>query len=267
MKRAVSIVFLLLAGAWLLAALDEPHVTASRPLAISTVYRFQVQGIDAVFVSPCKVTFRVRYYITPTYPRACFISAFIPDRAHHNRDFAYAPAGHPPAGVPKGQREFAENITFDAKYIGMSPYSSSAIEVSIYDAEGVRNAVVFAWRKNWTRFEIQDIRPIETRPDFVKFRVRYFIDPDYTPPCFLTCGYPVVARPYPDFAVYPAGWLPAGVAKGQVEFGADVWTYMRYQSGPTLLMTTVRMSIYDRSGGDLYIKNFPFNHTWVAPAH
>lgn len=41
---------------------------------------------------------QVQYYISPTYPKPCFISAYIPNKASQSPKFAYNPAGRLPDG-------------------------------------------------------------------------------------------------------------------------------------------------------------------------
>jgi hypothetical protein len=260
MKKTRALFFLLLLGAWMMGALNgQVSPTVSKAV-------FQVQNISVASSSPCKVTFAVRYYISPTYPKACFIGAFIPDKARASGDFGLVPAGRPGVGVPKGQHEIAEKITFDIRYAGIRPFSSSTIEVAIYDVDGAtKGSAILTFRKDWARFEIQAIQVIEDRPDFVKFQLQYFVDPEYSPVIGIVPTFPKPpgAHPYD----YNYTYMQADhIRKGQVNFGANVCIWMRYNWGPAFSMTAVELSIWgDRTS--LYSRMLPLNHNWVAPTH
>ena len=87
---------------------------------LKLAYRFEIQGIKRIFTSPTKVICQVQYYIAPTYPKPCFIGAYVPDKANWAPGFSYKPAGRLPNGVPKGQKHFTDNIFFEVHYSGSS---------------------------------------------------------------------------------------------------------------------------------------------------
>jgi len=275
MRRTAAIFFLLLVGVWTLQAVEVPLpvVAPGRPPAVDAGYRFQVQGIGVASSLPCKVTFAVKYYISPTFPKACYIAAFIPDKKalDSGRYFGTVPAGRPGLGVPKGQHVVTDRITFSMDYVGLNPNTYSTIEVAIYDADGtILGSEVFTYRKNWTRFEVQAIQVVEERPDFVKFRVQYFIDSTYSPNCSIVTGFPTPLSGDMYWWIQNAtGTGSEGVPKGQVGFWADVWLFIRYERGPTVTSTTVPLTILynPRALAGCCTRNLPLIHTWVAPGH
>jgi len=246
MKRTAAILTLLLAGAWVLAGVDKPKVvTLPQPLPL---YRFEVQAIRGVSVTPCKVIYQVQYYISPSYPKACFIGASIPDAAHPSSSFGYSPAGRLPGGVPKGQRSYADNVTFYVQYSGSAPYTAHTIEVKIYDSDGVRKgSKVFTWNQEWTRFQVQGIKRVVTRSNYVKCQVQYFIDPEYTLPCFVSAYIPDRAHQSSHFHYSPAGRLPNGVPKGQIHFSDNVWFDATFSGSTSFTTSTIEVVIYNSS--------------------
>jgi hypothetical protein len=119
---------------------------AKRPIL---AYRFEIQGIKRIFTSPTRVKFQVQYYISPTYPKPCFISAYIPNKASQSPKFAYNPAGRLPDGVPKGQKHFTDNVTFEVHYTGSGSYTSSTIEVVIYNQVKNLKTQILNWGQTW----------------------------------------------------------------------------------------------------------------------
>lgn len=116
---------------------------------IIKAYKFEVQGIKRIFTSPTKVKFQVQYYISPTYPKPCFISAYVPNKANQSPNFAYNPAGRLPYGVPKGQKHFTDNVTFEVNYTGSASYTSTIIEVVIYDSDRNLKTQIINWGQTW----------------------------------------------------------------------------------------------------------------------
>ena len=118
-----------------------------RPVLMA--YEFKIDGIKRISTTPTKVVCQVQYYISPTYPKPCFISAYVPNKANHAPNFSYNPAGRLPDGVPKGQKHFVDNVTFEVHYTGSGSYTSSTIEVVIYDPDRNLKTQVFNWGQTW----------------------------------------------------------------------------------------------------------------------
>lgn len=267
MKKTAAVPLLLLAGALALAAADLPKAKAVQPLKPKPLYRFEVQGIKRVSTLPNQVVFQVQYYISPTFAKACFIGADVPNTAHLNRNFSYVPAGRVPAGVPKGQQHFADNVRVDVRFDGAGEYTSSSIEVKIYDADGaIRGSSVIPWGQRWSRFDIQGIKRVTTRPEFVKCQVQYFIDPAYPRPCFIGVYVPSRAHPNAAFSYRPAGVLPAGVPKGQHHFTDNVWFDISYAAAVPYTSTTMEVVIYD-SASILNSKIVNWGQTWSTAVY
>lgn len=266
MKRTTAIVVLLLAAAWALPGVDLPKVKAvplPRPVPPPPPYNFEIQAIKGVFISPCKVVYQVQYYISPTYPKACFIGANVPDAAHPSSSFGYGPAGRLPAGVPKGQKNFADNITFDLKFVGSVPYAGHSLEVKIYDADGVRKSSrIFTWNQEWTRFQVQGIKRVTTRPEYVKFQVQYFIDPEYTLPCHIGAYIPDRPHQNANFSYHPALTVP----KGQKHFADNIWFDAAYSGATPFTSSTIEVVIYN-SSGNLKTSVINWGQTWSTAVY
>lgn len=267
MRKTAVITVVLLAGALALAAVDPPkavQLPQPKPLPL---YRFDVQAIHAVETTPCKVVYQVQYYISSTYPKACFIGAHVPDRAHANTGFSYSPAGRLPNGVPKGQRNFADNVTFYIRTNSRVAFEGHSIEVEIYDADGtVKGSKTFTWNQEWTRFQVQGIRREVTRSDYVKCQVQYFIDPTYGLPCFVSAYIPDSAHQSSYFHYNPAGRLPNGVPKGQVRFSDNVWFEAFYGGGTAFTTSTIEVVIYE-SGITRDSALINWGQTWMPTLH
>jgi hypothetical protein len=267
MRRKLAFVVLLLGGAAVLATFADIKPLSTKVVALpKPLYRFEVQGIKRIFTSPSKVTFQVQYYISPTYANACYIGAYIPDKAHVSSAFGLNPAGRAPAGVPKGQKWFADNVTFDMKYVGSGDYASSTIEVVIYNAERILGSSIIHWGQTWKRFDIQGIKRVVTRPEYVKFQVQYYIDPDYANACYIGAYIPDRAHQNAGFSYHPAGVAPAGVPKGQHGFADNVWFDAAYSAAVPFTSATIEVVIYE-SGRNLRTQVIDWGQTWSTEVH
>lgn len=122
--------------------------------AIFSKYRnseCSVQGIKRIFTSSNLVKFQVQYYIPSAYSKACFISAYIPNQENMSSKFRYLPAGKEPDGVPKGQHYFSDNVIFEAEYIGSLSFTSTTIEVVIYDKDKNLCSSNINWGQTWEK--------------------------------------------------------------------------------------------------------------------
>lgn len=145
----VLVGFMLYARSQNVTPVQKKPVKLIRKKPLLSKYRFDVQGIKRIFTSPEKVVCRVQYYISPTYPKACFIGAYVPDKANWAPGFSYKTAGRLPDGVPKGQVHFVDNVTFEVHYKGSS-FTSSTIEVAIYNKEKTLTTEVLQWGQAWS---------------------------------------------------------------------------------------------------------------------
>jgi hypothetical protein len=112
--------------------------------------RFAIQGINPVKVAADYAKILVRYFIDPAYPHACYISGFTRDLNNNgNNDFKNIPAGFNPDGLPKGKKNFADNISFELLYKGVVPYKSSSLDVVIYNPRQNLLWATFPWGQTW----------------------------------------------------------------------------------------------------------------------
>lgn len=128
---------------------DNQIKAIKKPLTLKPLYRFEVQGIKRIVTTPTRVRFQVQYYISPKYPKPCFIGAYVPNKARANRNFGYRPAGRLPNGVPKGQKHFTDNIWVELEYRGSTAYTSRSLEVVIYDQQGTKKKQIINWGQRW----------------------------------------------------------------------------------------------------------------------
>jgi hypothetical protein len=126
-----------------------PTVPPTPTLPVPTKPVCRVQGIKRVLTSSNKVRFQVQYYIPPSYPQACFIGAYVPNKANWGACFPYVPAGRLPDGVPKGQHHFADDIVVEVEYVCSQSYTSSTIEVVIYDQDRTLCSSMVKWGQTW----------------------------------------------------------------------------------------------------------------------
>jgi hypothetical protein len=253
---------------------SQPQVkTIKKPVKVlkkvpKPAYRFDIQGIKRIFTSPNRVVFQVQYYISPSYPKACYIGAYIPNKAHMSSKFALIPAGRRPNGVPKGQKHFSDNISFEMKYIGSGSYTSRTIEVVIYDRNGNLKTQVINWGQTWRkttspsyRFEIQGLKRTFTSSYRVRFQVQYFIDPSYPRACYISAYIPNKRSQSPDFAYTHAGRRPNGVPKGQKHFSDNINFTVDYKGDSVYTSRTIEVVIYD-SRGSIKTQIINWGQTW-----
>jgi hypothetical protein len=126
-----------------------PTVPPTPTLPVPTKPVCSVQGIKQILTSSNKVRFQVQYYIPPSYPQACFIGAYVPNKANWGTCFPYVPAGRLPDGVPKGQHHFADDIVVEVEYVCSQSYASSTIEVVIYDPDRTLCSSIMKWGQTW----------------------------------------------------------------------------------------------------------------------
>jgi hypothetical protein len=134
---------------WQQVSATERYLTPQNGATFALYIKCGVQGIKRIYTSGSKVRCQVQYYIPPSHPNACFISAYIPNRANQSSHFRYNPAGREPNGVPKGQHYFPDNIVFEAEYLGSQPYTSSMIEVVIYEKGQNLCSSIINWGQTW----------------------------------------------------------------------------------------------------------------------
>ena len=236
--------------------------------AAKSAYRFDIQGIKRIFTSSDRVVFQVQYYISPSYPKACYIGAYIPNKAHMSSKFALIPAGRKPRGVPKGQKHFRDNVTFEMKYIGSGSYTSRTIEVVIYDSNGNLKTKIINWGQTWRktaspsyRFEIHGLKRTFTSSYRVRFQVQYYIDPRYRNACYISAYIPNKRSQNPNFAYTPAGRRPNGVPKGQKHFVDNINFTVDYEGDSVYTSRTIEVVIYD-SNGNLKTQIINWGQTW-----
>ena len=227
------------------------------------LYRFDVQGIKRIFTSPSRVKFQVQYYISPTYTKACYIGAYIPNQANRSSKFGFNPAGRSPNGIPKGQKHFTDNVTFTMNYIGTGEYTSSTIEVIIYTADRILHKKLINWGQTWSkyRFEIQGIKRIFTSSYRVRFQVQYYIDPAYPKACYISAYIPDKAHMNRNFGFIPAGRRPNGVPKGQKHFTDNISFVAEYNGTTPYTSTKIQIVIYD-SSKNLKYQTINWGQTW-----
>lgn len=136
---------------WQQVSATERYLTPQNGANFTLYSRCGAQGIKRIYTSPSKIRCQVQFYIPPSHPKACFIPSYIPNRANQSSHFRYNPAGREPSGVPKGQHYFTDNIVFEAEYLGSQPYTSSTIEVVIYEKDRNLCSSIINWGQTWTK--------------------------------------------------------------------------------------------------------------------
>ncbi|MGQ9571389.1 MAG: hypothetical protein ACUVUQ_11250 [Thermodesulfovibrionales bacterium] len=136
---------------WQQATATERYLNPQNGAHFALYTNCRVQGIKRIYTSSSKIRCHVQYYIPPSHPKACFISAYIPNRANQSAHFRYNPAGRESTGVPKGQHYFPDNVVFEAEYLGSQPYNSSTIEVVIYEKGRNLCSSIINWGQTWKR--------------------------------------------------------------------------------------------------------------------
>ncbi len=221
---------------------------------------FRIDAIRVAEQTPCRVRFQVKYYISPAVTQACYIGAYIPNQASM-ASFALNPAGRSPSGVPKGEQNFSATIYFEMNWTGLEPRATNTIEVVIYDSSGNLCSRIFNFAKNWKRFDIQGIKRIYTEPNLVKFQVQYFIDPDYSPACYIGAYVPNSQTPSSAFGYKPAGRSPNGVPKGQKYFNDNIVVELKYVGANPYTSATLDVVIY-KEGARLLSQTINWGQTW-----
>jgi hypothetical protein len=147
---AVFVLFSFNAFSQTVKRVQKPQIKQiKKPLRLKPIYKFEIQGIKRIYTSPTLVRFQVQYYISPNYPKACYIGAYVPNKANWRTGFSYRPAGRLPNGVPKGQKHFTDNITVEVHYKGTGTYTSTTLEVSIYTADKTLRLTPINWGQTW----------------------------------------------------------------------------------------------------------------------
>jgi len=231
----------------------------------------QIQGIKNISATPSEARFQVQYNISASYPRACFIGAYIPNRAAQMGTFAYTPAGLLPNGVPKGQHYFADNVVFGLTYTGSQAYTSSTVEVVIYDQDNKDLcSTILNWGQTWNQSgaqcQIQGIKEISTSGYQVQFQVQYNIPASYNQACYIGAHVPNTASPNRSISYIPAGRPPIGVPKGQHYFADNVTFNLKYNGTSTFTSSTLEVFIYD-SNNNLCSEVINWSHTWSTPTN
>ncbi len=224
-------------------------------------YRFEIQGIKRIMTRPDKIKFQVQYYISPGYPKACFIGAALP-----GKQYAHKPAGRLPNGVPKGQKHFTDNIVVELMYRGPDRYPASGFQVSIYDKDQkTLKTQRINYAHNWAYVDFQGIKRIVTTPYRVKWQVQYYISPDYPKACFLGASIPNQSASSRYFALLPAGRLPNGVPKGQKHFRDNITFTLEFKGNRNFRSSTMELYIYDKDQKFLDKDMVNWGQTWAPP--
>jgi hypothetical protein len=117
------------------------------------------------------------------------------------------------------------------------------------------------------RFEIQGIDPATVLTHLVRFKIKYYIDPDFPRPCFISIHIPDNTSPNYDFSYSPAGRLPDGVPKGQNNFADDIEVTVVYNGASPYTSRTLEVIIYDEHHRHLKKRIFYWGQTWDASVH
>lgn len=226
-----------------------------KKMTLKPMYRFEINGIKRILTTPTKVKFQVQYYISPNYPKACFLGARVPSVNRPNTKFSYRPAGRLPNGIPKGQKHFRDNIVVELNYNGKKPYTSKQLVVTMYDKDRkTLKTQVIRWGQKWGklgvkpyRFDLQGVKRVLVTPNKVRFQVQYFISPHYRKPCFISAYVPRKSASSGKFSYNPAGRLPNGVPKGQKHFRDNVTFEVNFRGPGTFTSRTMEVVIYDNT--------------------
>jgi len=258
MKKIVVLLLMSCVVAALSAADQRPGTgdTAER--------RFRIDGIQEVKIDPCRARLLVKYYIDPAVSQPCFIEAFIPDGVERSGFEIKAAGGR--RGVSKGEQPFNEQVAVHLHFLGSKPLESARVKVTIRDASGPLYSKSFPWNRLWARFAIQGIRPIQVTPDFARILVRYFIDPSYPDACYISGFVHAGDGGSNDFYNVPAGVNPTGVAKGQKNFGDNVYFDLIYKGAVTYRSSMMDMIIYRGPQQNLLTVPFQWEKAWRSPS-
>jgi len=167
MKRSFIffVVGLFLSSLLISQQLPVKKLNPTKLVPLKPAYKFQVQGIKRILTKPSKIKFQVQYYISPNYPKPCFIGAHIVG----TNNWSHKPAGRLPNGVRKGQVHFTNNVVVELNYTGSTPFTSTQVEVFIYDQTKTLTSTKINWGHTWSkqpayRFQVQGIKRILTTP-------------------------------------------------------------------------------------------------------
>lgn len=121
---------------------------------------FRIIDIKPICATPYKLELPVKYHIPESHPWPCYIGAFVPDRESRTSTFPFDPAGRKPDGIPKGLCDFNNDFTVGLRYVGSNPYTSSTIEIVLYDTHHTLTSKVFALNHKWTKFDPNEISEV-----------------------------------------------------------------------------------------------------------
>ncbi len=213
-----------------------------KALKVMQLYKFDIQGIKRIITNPAKIKFLVQYFISPKFPKPCFIGAHIKG----TDNWSYIPAGRVPYGVPKGQIHFDNNVSVELNYTGSSPFTSEKIEVYIYTKDKTLKSMDINWGQTWNKdfdkFQIFNVRSTFKSPSKEKFLIRYFITPKYNKPCFI--GARIVGTN--NWSYIPAGRIPNGVPKGQINFRDNISLELNYTGSAPFTSKKIEFFIYTK---------------------
>ncbi len=278
MNRKIMLIFLALFAFSCVTTyaqvIKRTETTRVKPMKfkLAQPFKFDIQGIKRIKTTPTKVVLQVQYYISPKYPKACYIGAYVPNKARMNRNFGFNPAGRKPNGVPKGQKHFTDNVVVEVHYRGKKSFTSKTIEMTIYDGQKTLHTKLINWGQTWGkmviapyRFKIDGIKRVITTPTKVKFQVQYYISPHYPKPCFIGAYVPNKARMSPHFPFKPAGRLPNGVPKGQKHFTDNVTFEVNYNGSGQYTSRSIEVVIYE-SGRNIKTSVINWGQVWGTAA-
>lgn len=249
----------------------------------------RIQDIRAASDRPDSVIFEVRYYLPPDSIGARFISARVPDIHDASPAFSDVPAGAAPFGVPKGDIRFDDHVVFSLNYLGEQALTTTTIEVFISDENGsMVCGKKIQWRKTWSppdrdsagvgaqgpagaaavtpgkpRADVRGLKAVSETPGRVRFRVRYWLDPTYPRPCFISAAVPDFSAPLALIAATPAG-PPDGVPRGHQTYEDNVAFELTYAGTEPLSTSTVEVRILDKDGKVLASSVQDWKHDWSA---
>lgn len=115
----------------------------------------------------------------------------------------------------------------------------------------------------YSKFRIQNIKPIHTSPSKVSWQVEYYIPPSYSKECFIGAYIPNKVNQNPLFRYKPALFGPFGVPKGQYspKYNAVVFE-AEYVGFEPYFSSTIEVVIYER-GRILGSSIINWGQTWT----
>ncbi len=247
----------------------------------------RIQDVRAATDHSDSVSFQVEYFIPPSATEAFFITAAVPDSLRPSPSFVCDPAGALPTGVPKGEIRFTDNVVFSLTYVGDGPVTTSTIEVILSDeSQRALCSRTISWTKTWSppargddktteksvapadvpgkpRAEIRGLKAASETPGRVRFQVRYWLDPSYPRPCFISAAVPDFAAPLAVITATPAG-TPDGVPRGHQTYEDNVAFELTYAGTGPLSTSTLEIRISDKDGKVLASSIQKWSHDWAA---